>query len=82
MEHRHLRRNEHPMKPHIIRSIAALDKLDRDTLLVSDDETIMKAQDWREDFCIDPTGIFPLAVIATSHDLRASLNALDEETRP
>lgn len=69
------------MKPHIIRSIVALDKLDRDTLLVSDNETIMTAQDWRDNFCIEPKGIFPLAVIATSHDLRASLNALDEEAR-
>lgn len=67
------------MKPHIIRSIVALDKLDRDTILVSNRETIMTAQGWREKFCDTPYSVFPLAVIATSHDLRASLNALGEE---
>ncbi|MGP6175414.1 hypothetical protein [Corynebacterium sp. A21] len=69
--------------PQIIRTITELEALDPDTLITSSEASfsgpaVMQRADWVNDYQIDPTGIFPLAVIATGDAVREARKALEE----
>ena len=65
--------------PQIIRTIEQLDALDPDTYLVNSDQVVMHTFDWVDDYNIDPTDMFPLAVIASGEQVRAACKALEKE---
>ena len=68
----------------IIRTAEELEALDPDTMLIrsaqdwADPQIPMLAQEWLNDWEIDPDRIFPLAIIATAAQVRAARKALEE----
>lgn len=66
------------MKPHIIRTLADLEALDPDTVLLGGESILLTAAD-----CVENSG-FPLydndrlAVVATGEQIRAARQALEE----
>lgn len=66
------------MTPYIIHTAEELEALDQDGYLVNSDGVVMPAFDWVDDYNIDPTDMFPLAVIVIGEQVRATREALEE----
>lgn len=69
------------MSAHVIHTYEELKALDPEAMLISYDEEWvpcipMLAGEWLGDWHVDPTGIFPLAVIATGDQVREARETL------
>lgn len=61
----------------IIRTVEELEELDLDTLLINDEGMVRDQWSWFGDFTMGIEGILPLAIIATSAQVRAAHEAME-----